>query len=171
MKARWQTFCLLGTLMARSSQTVCCAATENPGQPVAPPTFSRDIAPIIFQNCSGCHRPGQSTPFNLLNYQDVKKHMKEIAEVTARRYMPPWLPEPDLGDFVGARLLSTAQMDAIQRWVATGAVEGHPSELPALPQWNDSWQLGEPDLVVTTRAGLPERIAQGENPPRQKPLT
>src|SRR5437016_7538033 len=73
-------------------------------------TFTRDIAPIIFQNCSTCHRPGQSAPFNLLNYQEVRKHQKEIAEVTAQRYMPPWLPEPGYGDFAGARLLSTRQI-------------------------------------------------------------
>ena len=155
MKAWRQTFCLLGALMAGSNQTVCCAPTENPGKPVDPPTFTRDIAPIIFQNCSTCHRPGQSAPFNLLNYQDVKKHMKEIAEVTARRYMPPWLPEPGYGDFAGARLLSAQQIGAIQQWVAEGGVEGNPGELPALPKWNEGWQLGDPDLVVT----MPQRYS------------
>ena len=155
MKAWRQTFCLLGALMAGSNQTVCCAPTEDPGKPVDPPTFTRDIAPIIFQNCSTCHRPGQSAPFNLLNYQDVKKHMKEIAEVTARRYMPPWLPEPGYGDFAGARLLSAQQIGAIQQWVAEGGVEGNPGELPALPEWNEGWQLGDPDLVVT----MPQRYS------------
>jgi len=155
MKAWRQTFCLLGALMAGSNQTVCCAPTEDPGKPVDPPTFTRDIAPIIFQNCSTCHRPGQSAPFNLLNYQDVKKHMKEIAEVTARRYMPPWLPEPGYGDFAGARLLSAQQIGAIQQWVAEGGVEGNPGELPALPKWNEGWQLGDPDLVVT----MPQRYS------------
>ena len=128
---------------------VYCAPTENPRKPAEPPTFTKDIAPIIFQNCSACHRPGQSAPFNLLNYRDAKKHMKEIAEVTARRYMPPWLPEPGYGDFVGARLLSTGQIGAIQEWVADGGVEGNPAELPPLPKWNDDWQLGEPEMVVT----------------------
>ncbi len=149
MTAWRQTFCLLGALMAGSNQMVYCAPIENPTRPVDPLTFSRGIAPIIFQNCSACHRPGQSAPFNLLNYQDAKKHMKEIAEVTARRYMPPWLPEPGYGDFVGARLLSTGQISALQQWVAEGGVEGNPAELPPLPQWSDDWQLGEPDLVVT----------------------
>src|SRR6266550_3561928 len=58
------------------------------------PTFARDIAPIIFQHCSGCHRPGQSAPFALLNFADVKKHAADIANVVRRRFMPPWLPEP-----------------------------------------------------------------------------
>src|SRR5438046_360101 len=67
-------------------------------------TFTKDIAPIIFKNCSSCHRPGQSAPFNLLTYEDVKKHARQIVEVTSKRYMPPWLPEPGYGEFIGARV-------------------------------------------------------------------
>src|SRR5437879_5694151 len=48
-------------------------------------TFTRDVAPIIFQKCAGCHRPGQSAPFGLLTYLEVKKHARQIAEVTQRR--------------------------------------------------------------------------------------
>lgn len=57
-------------------------------------TFNKDIAPIVFQQCAVCHRPGQSAPFQLLNYVDVRKHAHDVAKVTANRYMPPWLPEP-----------------------------------------------------------------------------
>jgi hypothetical protein len=121
-------------------------------RPAGTLTFSKDIAPIIFRNCSACHRPGQSAPFNLLTYEDVRKHRKDIAEVTARRYMPPWLPEPGHGDFAAARLLSAGQIGMIQQWAAEGGVEGNPAELPPLPKWRDDWQLGEPDLVVTMAA-------------------
>ncbi|HTL18403.1 MAG TPA: tetratricopeptide repeat protein [Patescibacteria group bacterium] len=112
-------------------------------------TFNKDIAPILFDHCAMCHRPGQSAPFALLTYPEVSKHAKEIADVTGRRYMPPWLPEPGYGDFVGARLLSTAQIGMIRQWVAEGGIEGKLSDLPPLPTWNENWQLGEPDLVVT----------------------
>ncbi len=112
-------------------------------------TFSRDIAPIVFNKCSGCHRPGQSAPFSLLNYPDVKKHARQIGEVTARRYMPPWLTEPGYGQFVGERTLTLEQIGLIQQWVAEGAVEGVVSDLPPLPKWTEGWQLGEPDLIVT----------------------
>jgi len=125
---------------------------EYVARPAGTLTFNKDIAPIIFQNCSACHRPGQSAPFNLLGYEEVTKHRKEIAEVTARRYMPPWLPEPGHGDFAAARLLSTGQLGMIQQWVAEGGVEGNPADLPPLPKWRDDWQLGEPDLVVTMAA-------------------
>ena len=53
-------------------------------------TFSEHIAPILFQNCTGCHRPGEAAPFALMNYQDAKKHARVIAAVTQSRFMPPW---------------------------------------------------------------------------------
>src|SRR5262245_6595311 len=107
MTARWQSFCLVCVLMPWTNQNLRSAAAEPPREPAASPTFNKDIAAIIFQNCSTCHRPGQSAPFSLLNYRDARKRMKEIAEVTARHTMPPWLPEPGHSDFAGARRLSS----------------------------------------------------------------
>ena len=60
----------------------------------APVTFSGDIAPIIYAQCAGCHRAGMTAPFALTSYDDVAKHAKIIAAVTASRYMPPWKAEP-----------------------------------------------------------------------------
>ena len=118
-------------------------------RPTGQVNFSKDIAPIIFQRCAECHRPGQSAPFNLLTFQDAKKHAKDIADVTGRRYMPPWLPEPGYGDFADEQRLSVEQIGLIRQWVAEGASEGNPADAPPLPQWSGDWQLGQPDLVVT----------------------
>lgn len=123
----------------------CAATTSDAGPQV---TFSKDVAPIIFNKCTPCHRPGQTGPFNFLNYADVRKRTKQIAEVTARRYMPPWLPEPGVNVFVGERVLSAQELALLQKWIADGAPEGNPSDLPALPKWTEGWQLGQPDLVV-----------------------
>src|SRR3954470_11245473 len=112
-------------------------------------TFTKEIAPIVFQNCSGCHRLGQSGPFPLLTAADVQKHARQIAEVTQSRYMPPWLPNSKLVHFAGERRLSVEQIGLIQQWAAEGAREGAAGDLPALPKWNDEWQLGKPDLVAT----------------------
>jgi hypothetical protein len=111
-------------------------------------TFNRDIAPIIFDHCAGCHRPGQAAPFNLLGYEDVRKRAREIAKVTQSRFMPPWLPEQGSIEFADQRGLNADQVGLIQQWAAEGDVEGDSAELPALPKWVEGWQLGEPDLVV-----------------------
>ena len=122
---------------------------STPSRPRGAVTFSRDVAPIVFQKCAGCHRPGQSAPFALLTYLEVNKHARQIGEVTQRRYMPPWLPEPGYGQFAFDRQLGADQIAIIQQWVAEGAVEGNPNDLPPLPRFPEDWQLGHPDLVVT----------------------
>lgn len=111
-------------------------------------TFSRDIAPIIYQNCAVCHRPGESAPFSLLSYEDAKRHATQIADVTKRRFMPPWLPEAGYGEFKEERRLTGAQIQAIQEWVKQGAPEGSAQDAPAPPKFSSEWQLGPPDLIL-----------------------
>ena len=123
-----------------------------PAFPAEPLTFNRDIAPIIFINCSACHRPDQMGPFALLTFNDVKKRAAQIAKVTADHYMPPWLPGHDCCNFIGERRLSNEQIAMIQQWVAQGMTEGDAHDLPAPPKFDDppdGWRLGPPDLVLT----------------------
>jgi Flp pilus assembly protein TadD len=110
-------------------------------------TFTKDVAPIVFAHCSGCHRPGGSS-FDLLSYADVRRRAQAIVTATRTRYMPPWKPEPGAGEFVDVRRLSDAQVDVFRQWVAQGTVEGDPAALPTLPQWSSDWTLGKPDLVL-----------------------
>jgi len=118
-------------------------------------TFNKDIAPIIFQHCAICHHPGQAAPFALLTYADVKKRAEQIAEVTQRRFMPPWLPEPGHVRYLGERLLTAQELGLIQQWAEEGAIEGPPGDLPPAPRWTNHWQLGTPDLVIE----MPEPFA------------
>ena len=78
-----------------------------------PVTFNKQIAPLIFQNCSSFHRPGETAPFSLLTYEDVRKRAAQIVAVTQRRYMPPWSPEPGYGDFASERRLTDAQLSEL----------------------------------------------------------
>lgn len=137
-------FALLGAGCQKSSPTEK-TSTASVSSPI---TFNRHVAPILFKNCSPCHRPSQAGPFNLLTYADAKKRAQEIAEVTAKRSMPPWLLEPGHGEFKDERRLSDNEIALIQTWIDGGAIEGNPADLPELPQWSEGWQLGEPDLVV-----------------------
>jgi hypothetical protein len=114
----------------------------------ATPTFSHDIAPIVYDNCVSCHRPGEVAPFALFTYDDVKKRADQIVDVTASRYMPPWKPEPGYGHFTGERRLTDAQIKLIADWSAAGAPMGDPAQMPKLPQFPQGWTLGPPDQVV-----------------------
>ena len=121
------------------------ALAAQPGPPV---TFHQDIAPILFEYCAPCHRPGEPAPFSLLTYADAAKHARQIATVTHLRYMPPWLPAPGFGDFEGERRLSSAQIQMLAKWAADGAPEGK-STGAAPPNFTPGWQLGPPDLILT----------------------
>jgi tetratricopeptide (TPR) repeat protein len=121
-------------------------------QTPAPVTFSRDIAPIIFERCGVCHHPDGPAPFSLLTYASTKQHATQIAAATRTHYMPPWMSEPGFGgEFIGQRHLTDDEITTIDQWVASGAPEGDALPLPA-PTWTEGWQLGKPDLVVTLPA-------------------
>ena len=119
------------------------------GKPESRLTFNRHIAPVVFQHCAPCHRPGGAGPFDLLSYGDVKKRGRLLVAVTQSRYMPPWQPEPGYGEFIGERRLSNEQIRMLREWVAEGSVEGDPAHLPSVPEWPTGWLLGKPDLEVT----------------------
>ena len=113
-----------------------------------PPTYTRDIAPILAQHCVVCHRPGHAAPFPLLSYPDVIARTQTIFKAVGNRRMPPWLPEHGRPSFAGERRLTDEQIETIRRWVGAGAPEGDPSHLRALTPAAE-WELGPPDLVVT----------------------
>src|SRR5947208_2724504 len=111
-------------------------------------TFNKDVAPIIFRRCSGCHHTGEVAPFPLMTYQDVKVRAKPVELVTENHYMPPWGPEPGYANFKNVRRLTAKEIETIKQWVAEGAPEGKAEDLPPAPRFADGWQLGQPDLVL-----------------------
>jgi hypothetical protein len=112
-------------------------------------TFSEDVAPIVFNKCATCHRPGEAAPFSLMSYDDVKRRGTLIAKAVALRAMPPWKAVNSDYAYQGDRRLSDAEIDIIKRWVDAKMPEGDPAKLPAIPAFTPGWQLGAPDLVVT----------------------
>ncbi len=112
-------------------------------------TYNRDVAPILFDHCASCHRPGQAAPFPLLTYGDAFDHGPAIAEATRRRSMPRWLAEPGDFEILGERRLTEAEIDTIDRWVRDGMAEGDAADRSDPPSFPDGWELGEPDLVLT----------------------
>ena len=127
--------------------TTCHAEAAWAGE-ASEVTFNKHVAPILFQRCAGCHRPGEVAPFSLLNYRDASRRAGQIAELTSSREMPPWKAEPGAGHFADERRLTDDEVGTIRRWSETGAAEGEPADLPQAPKFTEGWQLGEPDLVL-----------------------
>jgi hypothetical protein len=121
------------------------------------PTFHLDIAPIIYNNCTQCHRTGEIGPMSLTNYAEVAENGYFIEYVTQSGYMPPWTPDHDYTTLLGERFLTDEEKQAISDWVEAGMPEGDPAQNPGLPEFPEGSQIGEPDLVLT----MPEPYIHG----------
>ncbi len=112
------------------------------------PTWSRDIASVLYKNCATCHHPGGAGPFSLLTYADARRWGPQLMTVTQSRFMPPWLPEPGYGDFADVRRLSDHERDLIKQWVLAKMPQGDPAVAPAPPRYDADWLMGKPDLIL-----------------------
>jgi len=98
------------------------------------PTYYRDVAAISTRQCAGCHQPGGAAPFPLTTYAEMFERATKIAEVTAKRIMPPWPADASgaCGTFVDQRWLSASEIETIGAWVAAGARSGDPADAPVV---------------------------------------
>jgi tetratricopeptide (TPR) repeat protein/mono/diheme cytochrome c family protein len=143
---------IIGLIAALAMVTGCSDSSAPPTasrSAADPVTYARHVAPILFEHCASCHYPGGPAPFSVLDYDIVKTHAGVIETAIRNRFMPPWLPAPGAGPFVGERRLTSDQIDIIHRWVKQGTLQGSVTDLPPPPQSVDGWRLGQPDLVVT----------------------
>jgi hypothetical protein len=115
----------------------------------AVPTFSKHVAPILFKNCTGCHRPGEIAPMSLLTYDDARPYAKDIRDKVADGIMPPWHADKAHGRFANERGLRDEEKLIIQRWANNGAPPGDPNDLPPAPQYVEGWTLGQPDAILS----------------------
>jgi Flp pilus assembly protein TadD/mono/diheme cytochrome c family protein len=122
---------------------------QTAGSKPAEVTWAHDVAPIVYSQCASCHHPAGPAPFSLLTYEDARRHAHQVADVTARHYMPPWLPDTKLSHFVDQLELSDKQIQTIGAWAAAGAPSGDIAQAPKPPTFPDGWQLGPPDLILT----------------------
>ena len=111
-------------------------------------TFHEDVAPIIFNECTSCHREGQIGPMPFTNYAEVAAYGEFIEYVTSIGYMPPWTPDSEYAHFVGEKVLTVEEIETLSAWVDGGKVEGNPEDNPGLPDFPDGSQIGTPDYVL-----------------------
>src|SRR5215472_2658280 len=120
-----------------------------PAVAAAEPTFSKEVAPILYKNCVSCHRPGEIAPISLLTYEQARPWAKSIREKVLSGQMPPWHASESRGTFVNDRRLTDAEKNTLIGWVDAGAPQGDPKDLPPTPRFAEGWQIGKPDLVLS----------------------
>jgi len=123
--------------------------------PSTPPTFYRDVLPILEQHCQRCHRPGEIAPMPLVTYPQVKSWTRLMNQDVHSRRMPPWFADPCCGHFANDPSLTEGQVAIIGAWVDAKAPAGDPHDAPAPPHWAEGWNIAEPDQVLR----MPKAVA------------
>ena len=113
------------------------------------PTFAKDVAPILYENCVSCHRPNHLAPMSLITYDDVRPWARAVKTKVVSREMPPWGADSSIRAYKNDTSLSQHEIGVITAWVDGGAARGNDSDLPEVPQFADGWSIGEPDLIFT----------------------
>ncbi len=123
-------------------------ACENKNRMPDRVTFTEHIAPLLYQNCTICHRPNGGAHFDLVTYEQAKAYGPSLAFVTRERIMPPWPADPHYTEFVGQRVLTEHEIRLIEKWVLDGAIEGPKDKLPNLPDYPNGSTIGVPDVRI-----------------------
>ena len=127
----------------------CVSIVAAMAQSGETPTFSRDVAPILFKNCVSCHRPGEMAPMSLLTYAQARPFARSIREKVELGTMPPWHAEAPAGTFLNERQLTSTEKGILVRWASNGAPEGDPKDMPPVPSFPTGWTIGTPDAIFT----------------------
>ena len=133
---------------------VVLAAVSGHGQvsaqQAAVPTFSKQVAPILYKSCVSCHRAGEVAPMSLITYDEVRPWARSIKQKVVSRTMPPWLADPHFSDlkFQNDRTLTQQEIDTVAAWADGGSPRGEDKDLPPAPEFGDGWKYGKPDYVI-----------------------
>ena len=111
-------------------------------------TFTEHVAPILYNNCTICHRPGGSAHFSLVTYEDARRNGGAAAYVVKERIMPPWPADPHYTTFLGQRVMSDRDIAIIEKWSAEGMPQGPADKMPAMPKYPVGSENGTPDMRI-----------------------
>lgn len=125
------------------AKILLCAFAMN-GQ-----TYNADIAPLLYENCTSCHRQGGIGPMSLMNYIEVKPYASVIKTYVNSGEMPPWPPDNSYQKYAHDKSLTPAEVQLINDWVNNGSQEGSGAS-PIAPVYTNNRFLNEiPDLILS----------------------
>jgi len=132
-----------------------CWAVCALAQPAPPPTFYRDVLPILQDHCQACHRTGEIAPMPLVTYAQARGFSRRIREETGAKRMPPWFADPRYGHFSNDPSLTAAQIATLAAWAIRGAPAGNPRAAAPPRQWAEGWVIPHPDAVIRMPQPVP----------------
>jgi peroxiredoxin len=132
--------------VAETAAAGCIITRQKPSR-AGRTTFAKEVAPIVYKNCTICHHPDTAAPFSLMTFEDAKSWSGMIREVVSQRRMPPWRADPRFGHFHNDRRLTSSEIETLSQWADDGAPLGDKKDLPPPPTFTSGWRIGKPDVV------------------------
>lgn len=152
---------LIASILAIAGLLVFSLGFHLKASAQTPPTFYKDVLPILQNHCQSCHRHGEPAPFELVTYQQARKWSGKLAAAVELRAMPPWFADPRYGKFANDPSLTSQEIATISQWDKAGAPAGDARQAPAPREWTDGWNIPSPEVVI--KMSQPVAIpAQGE---------
>jgi hypothetical protein len=133
--------------------------SEQEAGTAAPPTFYRDVLPILRQSCQGCHRTSGIAPMAFETYEQTRPYAEAIKTATQQKSMPPWFADPQVGRFSNDPSLTSAQISLLGAWADAKGPAGDVHEEPHASEWSGNWSIPRPDLVLK----MPQSVALPAN--------
>ena len=153
------------SLLAAFVPVAACYSGSTSAPSSGPPTFHKDVAPILQTHCQGCHTQGGIAPFSLLTFDDAKANAANIVAQTGARNMPPWGAQETSEctppfKWKHDERLSDAQIKTLHDWHAAGELEGDPKDAPP-PRTPPSDALANPSVELKPQG--PYTVADPSN--------
>ena len=134
--------------LAATTAPGCLLDIERELQPIPEqPTYHRDVARILQNNCAKCHHDGGAGPFSLESYARAFDKRRMIGLVVEEGIMPPWYAADDTGKWKNDARLTERERAILAAWIEGGGAEGDPADGPEDLDWPTGWLIGEPDIV------------------------
>ena len=129
-----------------------CSLAPPPdvASPVAEPTYTEHVAPLLARKCARCHVTDGLAPFPLTTYADVRTQLDEVRDAVVRHTMPPFLADDCCRPYRFDPSLTDAEIALVVAWIAAGSPEGPPmTPAPVPPEGG----LSRTDLVLEMPEG------------------
>jgi hypothetical protein len=138
--------------IATAAAVLAIAASAHAADTSNPPTFSKDVLPILQKNCQSCHRPGEIGPMPLLTFDQARPYARAIKRATETKKMPPWFADSTVQHYANDMSMSAADIATLGAWSDAGAPEGTKADAPAPRQFAEGWNIvasgKTPDKVI-----------------------
>lgn len=140
----------LGALPAKTAASVPAQGPEITYVAHDSISYSKDIAPILEQNCVACHHEGAIAPWSMSSHAMVRGWSPMMREVVMTRRMPPGQIDPHVGsEFLDVAGLTVEEQQKLIQWIDQGAPKDEAADpLAALTFDDPKFTLGEPDMVL-----------------------